>query len=60
MDCVLGHYLVDSKANCVEVSSKLPLLAHVFLHQANQKRAAIYSVVGVIIGLIQLYHVLGV
>lgn len=32
-----GHYLVDRKTYGVEVSSKLPLLAHVFLHQANQK-----------------------
>lgn len=60
MDRVLGRYLVDGKADGVEDSSKLHLLAHVFLHQAHQKRAAVYSVVGVIVRLIQLYHVLGV
>lgn len=58
--CVLGYYLVDSKADGVEVSSKLHLLTHVFLHQTNQKRAAVYSIMGVIIHLIQFYHKLGV
>lgn len=60
MKRALDHYLIDGEADGVEVPPKLPLLAHVFLHQADQKRAAVYSVVGVVIHLIQLYHVLGV
>ncbi len=56
--CDINSYLIDSEANGVQVPSKAFVFTSIFLHQTYYDRAAVLSIMRIVIFFLQLDHIL--